>query len=46
MKTILLMTALTVTLINSPAIMPNRVRVPAPKVVTFGKKAQKFLRYL
>ena len=48
MKTIVLLTALTAltaTLIKSPAIMPSRVRVPSPRVVTYSKKTQKFLRY-
>jgi hypothetical protein len=46
MKTILLLTALTATLVTSPAIIPSRVRMPVPRVVTFSKKTQKFLRYL
>jgi hypothetical protein len=45
MKTILLLTALTATLVTMPAIIPGRVRVPAPRVIFFNKKTSKFIKY-
>lgn len=45
MKTAITLALLTVSLIQSPAILTQTVRVPAPKVIVFSKKASKFIRH-
>jgi len=46
MKALILLTVLSATFVSSPAIMPKRVSVPAPKSIHITKKSGKFLKFM
>ena len=42
MKTVVILIAITATLVQSPAILTKKVRVPVPTVIYFKKRTGKF----